>query len=382
MGWTWQYGPWREGPQGELKDAKNKTFTVTADDVATVSFDVDSQSRHFPNIIPLTTDIWVVQDGDDCPFRGRALGRSGTLTASRASRTQAAVGYKALAVAADMGDVWLTEWNDQPTDIAWAAVLSAQTQPGSNFAGVVRGPVRGGRNIDVSLSPYVSLDENLTTVCQQVNGSWDITPVTVDEQRFDYWPGGTRGTDRGIVIDLGGRAVSASDQVAVDGYGNQFTNLGQPLADGDAIGWIRTAQVPDLATRPEGRWARISTSSAQKADSAVQAEANTLLAKGQIVPITWTAELARGFWQGRQHLWPGDPITWVAKVPAYDLETGRLLHMAYDVEETHVVDQLTADFSTSPDEPKVTIQFGAPAPTDRRRRLRVDQSLAALARRG
>lgn len=370
----WLYGPWNQGPEGELSGSgiTQLTFTASRTDVPNVQVAIDGRHRAFGKIIPLVTDVWLLDDDGNVAFRGRATARSGGGTKLKASRSQTFVGYKTLALtqglntrSEDFGNVFT---GVMPSDAAWALVATAAEEPNSNLAGIVRGPrYTSATPSFYNVDSFANLSDALDSVAKLVSADWDISPAGLDTLRFDFWPPGTRGTDRSIVIDVGGRAVAFTDQAAVDNYGNDYWGHGQNDDTGTGPGWTQQSAA-DIATRPEGRWTRI-ISTDQTNNAGLVAEVQGDLAAGQIVPITWTADLAPGWWKGPTHLAPGDPFRWICKAPGYD------------VDELQVVDSLTADFSANPRKPKVSVTFGAPAPSDRRWRRRVDQRLASLARR-
>lgn len=370
--WVWQAGPWNAGPQLELNEATNKTVTWRRSDSDQAGFTLPGTHRSFGKIFPLVTDLWLTRDGD-VQFRGRNGPRNGAGNLVSTSRDFSAVSYRAV-----LGRRLLAGHNftaSDPTDNAWQLLVDEQTRPGSNL-GIVRGTRRPSAAIATSNAEAGQpVADAITTQAGLVAGGadWDITATSIEGLQFDFWPN-SRGTDRGILIDVGGRAVKFTDAVATDAYADAVRLKGTKPDVGADPGWI-WFEAADIVTRPEGRW-DLARDTVSTTVAALNAEGPQALAAAEVVPITWTATLARGWWQGRDHLDVGDPFRWVNKAPGYD------------VDEILTVEEITADFSKPAEdgdehagEPEVSITFGAPPINARWRRRRVNQQLAALSRR-
>lgn len=369
MAWTFAGGPWNAGPEFELGKARGKSVTWRRGDVPSLKFDLPGTHRAARFIVPKITDIWLQQDAAVI-YRGRISPNQGGGTATKTTRAYSAVGYKGALAGRLLFGPHVTWSATNPGDAAWQIIQDEQARPGSDY-GITRGPVRtetaiASFNVDLGQP----LNEALDTLAKLGDGAdWDITPVSLEGLQFGWWPI-SRGVDRGITIEIGRAPACAgssfTDQLG-DGYGNAVRLTGKAPEGGDAPAplWV---EAPDIATRPEGRW-DVAETTEQTSNSGLAARGVKSIAEHQQVPISWTCKLKRGWWEGPGHLFIGDPFTWVCRAPGYSTV------------ETQVVEELTADFTKSNDEPEVSISFGAPAPTSRFQRRKVNQSLAALARR-
>lgn len=393
MTWSAALGPWNVGPVVDLP-LQGLSVTWKRSDSSEANFTLQAWHQAFGQVVPTDTDLWVWHNASVL-LRGRCGGHSGGGSIAAATRQHSAADYREVLARRMLAGATTSWTNTDPADSAWTVLNEEQQRPGSNL-GIVRGTgstmVKSGALSGTStVEAGKPVQEAIDTLTKLANGGadWDITPTSETGLRFDWWSP-SRGTDRGVVVDLGGVATSFTDQVDTSSYANAGRFSGQAPASGGG-----TAPAPvqidtgGLASRPEGRW-EIAEATDQTTTAALTKYATNRIAESQTTAITWAAVLTRGWWQGPQHLFVGDPFEWVCRVPALDPDTQEFVRWAYDVDETMVLEQITADFDggTVWDEetdrqrvePKVTLTFGAPLKDERFYQKAADRRLAALER--
>lgn len=438
--WTWAVGPWNYGPNvGSVNEAGGKRYSLRRTDAGDASYSLPGTHRLFGKIVPRITDLWVTRDGST-EFRGRHGVHRGSGNGVATSREFSAGGYKALLAKRETaGKSWPT--STDPTDAAWQLLTMQQARPGRDL-GIVRGPRRAsGVRAGMAVADGQWMNDALDTIAGYAPGvDWDVVPTSTLELLFEFWPGG-RGTDRGLILDVGGRITSFTEQGA-DTYANAGRVTGKAPGDEDA-GVIAATQAletaeanrdsdRDVATAARTAYNADKTNVAKKTamdeQTAVLAYRNAEvarikrqleLAQAEPKPVrvavpdlatrpegafdfveqteqTKTAGLTA---QGQRILADRQqtPIAWTAQLrdgfwqgrQHIDVGDPFLFVNAapgYAVLERYVVEEITADFSgvllneetgELEGEPAVSIGFGTPPP-GRFQQRRTDQSLASL----
>lgn len=366
--WTFAVGAWNTIPDTELPTVTGRTVTFQTVGAHTATFTIDGLLPETAQIQELVSDLWVLRNGVPL-FRGRVGATSDSGDGSSYPVSVNAVDYREVLrrrVLYDGGIVTYT--NADRGLVAWSLIAQTQSNPGGNL-GISRGV---GQTVGVAdpttvFTPgsFVGQLIDQLAVTNPGGFEYDLTPVTTNgaltsSLTYDMWP--QRGADRRVVIDHPGRIASFTRTADPTAYGNAIRMSG---ANGVAPTRV---YVPDVATRPEGRWDLQLGDTAVQTQPLLQARGQQELSNAQLFAVAWQVTLEPDVWQGPQHIWLGDPVT-------IAVQAGRL-----NVVESLRVMELQVAIDDSGAE-TVTLVLGAPHPDRRWNLRRVDRRLTALERR-
>jgi endonuclease/exonuclease/phosphatase family metal-dependent hydrolase len=316
-------------------------------------------------IAEMMWDLWVLRNGSPL-FRGR-IGPSsdtgdddGNLSSTFSAADYRELLNRRLLFEGDKVDFVTYE----QSDIAWSLISSTQAKAGGNL-GIVRGAgkVTGVKRDRSTYAPGDSIGATINLLSQVANGfDWDIQPNLTDtSMTFDvFYP--SRGADRSVVLDYGGRVVSFNRQVDPGTFGNAVRGTGD-----ETLTPVRQ-EAAGLATDPAGRWDLQYADDAVKVAQTLTDKTAQALADGQYVQPSWTVTLAPGTWNGPSDFWLGDQVTLVVKAGRLNVvESLRVVEIGLSIDENNL--------------DTLTVTLGVPDPKHRRTARTINRRLTALERR-
>lgn len=376
--WVWVIGPWNTGPDTYLPLARNRRVTWRRVGRSEASFEIDGLEPGAAGIDELITDLWVIRYGAPgigrTLFRGRIGPTADNLDGSGHAVTVSAGDYRAVL---DRRQFWeggtLSFLNQDQALLAWNIVQHTQLQTAGGL-GIVRGTgqTTGQVRVRNDYPPGKPIGEALDQLAQVENGfDWDITPHVDPRNRTLYldvfFP--TRGTDRGVVLDYGGRLISVQRQVDPGQYANAIRGTGaDSTSSGGVLAPVRR-EASGLLTRPEGRWDGSMSDPDLVVAQTIVERTNRELTDRQIITPSYTVTLRPNSWAGPDDVWLGDPARLIVR-------WGRL-----NVDVTLQVQEVTAAFDED-DTVTVSLTLGPIERPNKRWSVRaLDQRLRALERR-
>ena len=362
--WTFTAGPWTEMPSTELSTATSRSVTWRLTGNHEAALTIDGLSPQAKAINELEWDLWVMWNGQAL-FRGRVGPSSDTGSENGLSTQFGAADYRELLQRRFLfeGDTLSYTTTDQAA-IAWGLISSTQSKIGGQLR-IVRG---AGQTTGVSRdrTTYVAgatIGATLDQLSQVIDGfDYDLNPSSTSlDLSFDiYYP--SRGVDRSVVLDYGGRVASFTRQVDPSTFGNAVRASGA-----DTLAAIRQ-EAPGLATDPAGRWDFQFSDTSITVASTLQGKAAKALADGQYVAPSWTVTLPPGGWSGPSDFWLGDQVSLVVKFGRLNVvESLRVMEMALALDDNGS-DVMTAT-------------LGQPNPKLKRTARIINRRLSALERR-
>lgn len=380
MTYVWSAGPWRTGPEVSLDGARGKKLTVrrgTGGGSSELGFELGGRDRAAAVINEGEWDAWLFHNGEPL-WRARIGPSQESGSATKQSLQMTALDYRDLLARRLLVGPTVQWTNADPADASWQVLTEEQSRPGSHL-GIVRGTTRKGGVVatTVKAEPGQPVRQTLDTLAGLDDGAdWDLTPTYTDSTpgfRYDWWAPTRDQINGAVIVKLGHAAVSYTRAVEFGAYANSVRVTGQaPEGGGDAPAPLRL-DATDMTSRPEGRF-DIAESTEQSTTAALQARAKALLTERQVVPVTYSCVLRRGWWQGKRHLWVGDTVRWICRIE-YEDDGG--LYLFRDVDVVLPVEEMGLEFDRAPsaDEveqhreygldldptaPKVTLTLGAP----------------------
>lgn len=362
--WLFAAGPWNAAPAVPLSDASARSVTWRLSGSSEASITMPGVSPQVAAIHEMRTDLWVLRDGEAL-FCGRFGARNDQADADSYTIQYGAGDYRALLQRRQLyeGDTLSYLSTDQAA-VAWGLISSTQSRPGGNLgitrgAGQSTGVIRDRSDFPAGQWVGAGLDQ----LSQVTDGfDYDFTPnVLTGGLAFDiYYP--ARGTERGRVLDYGGRVIGFTRQLDPGTFGNAVRGTG---AGGLAAVRMEAA---GLAIAAEGRWDLQYADTSITLPTTLSAKTAQALATGQFLLPSWTVTLQPGGWGGPADFWIGDQVTLVVKLGGLNVaESLRVQEIGLALDEN--------------DDETVTATLGAPDPRLRRYARSLDRRLAALERR-
>lgn len=362
--WTFAAGPWDGQPVTELSDATARSVTWRLTGSSEASITMPGLSPQVAAIEEMITNLWVLRSGAAL-FCGRFGARNDQADTDTYTIQYGVGDYRALLARRQLyeGDT-LSYLNTDQAVIAWGLISSTQAKPGGNL-GITRG---AGQTTGVvrDRSEYVAgqwIGESLDQLSQVTDGfDYDLTPnIATGGMAFDiYYP--SRGTEKGRVLDYGGRVTGFTRQVDPGTFGNAVRGTG---ADGLAAVRMEAAA---LASAREGRWDLQYADTSITLPTTLSAKTAQALATGQYLVPSWSVTLQTGGWGGPADFWLGDQVTLVVKLGGLNVvESLRVQEIGLALDENDVE--------------TVTVTLGSPDPRLRRYARSLDRRIAALERR-
>jgi hypothetical protein len=362
--WTFAAGPWTGFPTTELSTATSRSVTWRLTGNHEASLTIDGLSPQATQIAELSWDLWVMWNGQTM-FRGRFGASSDTGSENGLSTQFGAADYREILQRRLLfeGDTLSYTATDQSA-IAWALIGSTQSKAGGNLhiirgAGQTTGVIRDRTAYEAGASVGTCLDQ----LSQVIDGfDYDLNPSSTSlNLSFDlYYP--SRGVDRSVVLDYGGRVVSFTRQVDPSTFGNAVR------ASGDTTLAAIRQEAAGLSTDPAGRWDLQWSDTSITVASTLTGKASKALADGQYIAPSWTVTLAPGGWGGPSDFWLGDQVTLRVATGRLDVaESLRVMEMAL------AIDDNGSDV--------MTVTLGQPDPKLKRTARMISRRLSALERR-
>lgn len=370
--WVFGIGPATGGITRELPQATGRKLTVKLDDVSDASFEMDGRDPVSAWIDELATDLHVLYrrspvDARQHLYRGRIGKASDRIDRDSHRLSVPSVDYRGVLKRRFLFTGSQQTWTQvDQTAIGWGLITQTQNSLGGHL-GIIDASTPTGKLRDRTYELQDEIGAKLAELGEVIDGfEWDI--VAPDPYRLEYrtwYP--RRGTDRDVLISLGGSAAEVSREVDSGAYANAVRMTGRAPEGGGAEPPPHERYAEDIETNPAGRWEAVIGTDLTTAAS-VNDRIGWQLAESQVVRPSYTFTMKRGWWQGPEHCWVGDG----ALVKVY---SGRL--RADAVMRIHQMD-FTPDPNGGED---VQITVNAPKPDPRRRAASVEQRLAALERR-
>lgn len=380
--WSFAVGPWRAGLlQGQLRGAKSRkvTFRLSSAGNSEASCEINGRSHEASLVQELVTDLHAFRRERpglrrDRLYRGRIGKTNDKLTRVSHRVTVPSLDYRAVLDRRNLMSGSKVSWaaTDDLGTVALGLLEQAQNKTGGSYGitpGVasVLGVVAGSREFKLGDSISAKIQELAES---PVGFDWDITPAldpASAAMQLDMWSP-QRGLDRGVVVEYG-KAVAEFDRTVDSSTYANADRLSGTAPDGSQTPpAIQERVVPDIASRPEGRWDKAYGTPVTTGDALV-ARADWQIADSQVIQPSYVLTMQEGWWEGPGHVWLGDPVTFRAKSgPRIQIDT-RLR-----------VEELAVDIGDDGGE-NVQLTIGAPRPDYRKRSADVEQRLSTLERR-
>lgn len=380
--WLFGIGPAREGGiTYELPQTTGRKFSVKLNESSEAAFAMDGRDPAALWIDELATDLHVLYrrspaDARVHLYRGRIGKASDKVDETGHVLSVPSLDYRGVLARRFLLTGSQQTWTQvDQTAIGWGLIQQTQNARGPDNTAATGG---GSLGITDASSPTgklrdrtYELEDEIAAKIQELSEvedgfEWDI--LAPDPFRLEYttwYP--RRGMDRGVLLELGGAVRGLSRDVDSGDYANAVRLRGKAPDGGGAEPAVQQRYAPDLLTAPEGRWERVITTDITT-DSGLSDRADWLLAEAGVVPVSYSFDMKRGWWQGPEHCWVGDPC--LVKVYSGRLRVDTVLR----------VNQM--DFTPDKDGGEaVQVTVGAPKPDPRRRTNAILRRLAELERR-
>lgn len=368
--WQMVIGPASGGHELALTEARSRRYTARLGENSDMSFSIDGRHPQAAAIAELSTDVHLLfstASGTEILDRCR-VGQTRDDVGEDEHRTDVTcLDYRAVLDRQILlsGDTLTFAGVDQ-TDIAWSLIAAAQAHRAGDL-GIWKGVVDGytGQVRDRTYEAGDSIGQRIQELSEVINGfDWDITPDSASSLRFDAWYPG-RGSDRGVVLLLGGLVATVSREVNPSDYANAIRYSG---GEATTAGEWEAGDLGTPGAFPQGRWDKAFGDDGLTTQASLDERAEWQLAESQVVTPVYTVRLKRGGWEGPDHIWVGDTVRLI-------IPSGRL-----DVDTTARVHEVQIDIDEDGGE-TVTLTLGGPRPDFRRWPSLIEQRLNNLERR-
>lgn len=296
---TWQFavGPADLGPDIELTAATGRRVTVRLGQPSDAGFSLNGRHEQAAAVDELVSDLWAYRHGS-LLHRGRVGTSSDDVSADAHACTFNAPDYRALLERRYLydGDK-LSYVQEDEAAIAWQLIQITQARPGGAL-GITRGSGQTtGFKRDRLYPAGKGIGESISQLGDLAGGfDWEIDPLL----RLNIF-NPQRGTDTDEVLEFGGAVASFTRALTPAEYGNAVRAAA--AADPRAPEY---REVPDISTRPEGRFEIERGFPDILEQSTLSAKADDLLADAQVLRPTYTLTLAPDRYPGPEKLWLGD----------------------------------------------------------------------------
>ena len=374
--WQLVLGPASGGHELALTRAQDRRYTARLTDNSDLSFSINGRTPQAAAITELRTDVHLLFTGEDGETQILDRLRVGSTRDSieDASHTVevTCLDYRAVLERRILyGTDTLVFTGEDQTDIAWSLINSTQNHAAGDL-GIRKGIITDftGVTRDRTYEAGDSIGQRIQELSEVLDGfDWDILPEGASGLAFRAWYP-QRGSQRGVVLILGGMVASLTREVNPSDYANAIRYTGA-AGDDENPGPTpveREAGYLSLEGYPEGRWDAVFGDDSLTTQAALEDRAQWQLAQSQVVTPVYTVRLKRGAWKGPDHIWLGDTVQLV--VPS-----GRL-----DVTTQQRVYEIAIDMDGDGGE-SVELTLGGPKPDFRRWPSQIERRLKGLERR-
>lgn len=374
--WQLVIGPASGGHELALTEATGRRYTARLTDNSDLSFSIDGRHPQAASIQELATDVHLLfstATGTRILDRCRVGGTRDEINENQHRTEVSCLDYRAVLGRRILwtGDTLTYTAVDQ-TDIAWDLIRQTQAHA-SGGLGISKSFPDGYTGVprDREYEVGDSIGQRIQELSDVINGfDWDILPASASGLLLHAWYP-QRGSDRGVVLVLGGLAAEVSREVDTSGYANaiRYTGAqGDDVTPGpDPVEW-ESGDLDMPGVVPQGRWDAVFGDDGLKNQSALEDRAEWQSWWSQVIRPTYTVRLVRGGWEGPDHIWVGDTVRLI--VPS-----GRLA-----VDTTARVFEVQLDLDEEGGE-TVALTLGGPKPDFRRWPSAIERRLNTLERR-
>lgn len=367
--WQFILGPRTGGWVSPLSQATNRSITWRLTDVHDAAFTVNANAGLDAGLDPLITDLHVLFAGKPV-YRGRlGLGApvSDVISATNGHLTTfTAQSYRSILERRIF-------YGNTPrvfTGLDMAALVMAIVNLTQNEAGGELGitPGVGGTGIGFSVNrKTIQGGDVIAELIDELAGTnqggfeWDITPQDQQQLTLDIWAP-FRGHDNGVFLQFGDGLTSGEWTRDFDSstYANSLRLTGGTPTSGTAPAPVEIT-LSDIATRPEGRWDAVLSSTILDTNNLAAYGELQLNAMALATP-SYTIPLRPDAWGGPSHIWLGD-VVHVA------LGSGRFAGTLERLRVLEIAANITQDMT------QVTLTLGQPAFNLRRQLKRLAREL-------
>jgi hypothetical protein len=366
--WQLVLGPASGGHEVALTEATGRKYTARLDGNSDLSFTIDGRHEQAAAIEELSTDVHLLfstASSTTILDRCRVGGTQDEIDEDSHKTQVSCLDYRAVLARRILYSTdTLTFTGVEQADIAWQLIQATQARPSGDL-GISQGYAATGILRDRTYEAGDSIGQRVQELSEVIDGfDWDILPVSASALLLKVWYP-QRGSDRDVVLEVGGIAASVSREVNTSDYGNAVRYTGAQgltaVEDGaDLLG--------DSDAFPQGRWDLALGDDGLTTQGALNDRAAWQLAQSQVVRPAYTVKLAQGAWQGPDHIWLGDTVRLI-------IPSGRLA-----VDTTARVHEVEIAMDGNNGE-AVTLTLGGPRPDFRRWPSAIERRLKDLERR-
>lgn len=368
--WQLVLGPAAGGHELGLTEATARRYTARLNAGSDLAFTIDGRHSQAAGIEELSTDVHLLfstASSTTILDRCRVGATSDEITEDAHTTQVSCLDYRAVLERRILYSTdTLTYAGVDQADLAWQLLQQTQGNPGGAL-GISKGFADGSSGItrDRTYEAGDSIGQRIQELSEVLDGfDWDIEPESASSLLLNVWYP-ERGSDRGVVLILGGLAASVQREVNTSAYANAIRHTGDSIlapVEQDAAG------LADPGAFPQGRWDLALGDDGLTTQAALDERAAWQLAQSQVVRPTYTVRLKAGGWQGPDHIWLGDTVRLI-------IPSGRLA-----VDTTARVHEVEIAMDGNNSE-TVTLTLDGPRPDFRRWPSAIEQRLKNLERR-
>lgn len=374
--WQLVIGPASGGHELALTEATGRRYTARLADNSDLGFTIDGRHPQAAAIQELATDVHLLFStaaGTQILDRCRVGDTRDEINENAHQTDVTCLDYRAVLNRRILwtGDTVTYAAVDQ-ADIAWDLIRQTQAHR-SGYLGISKGFADGSTGVprDRTYEVGDSIGQRIQELSEVIGGfDWDILPQSASSLALQVWYP-QRGSDRGVVLLLGGLAATVSRGVDTGDYANaiRYTGAaGDDVTPGpDPVEW-EAGDLDAPGVIPQGRWDAVFGDDGLTTQSALEDRTEWQSWWSEVIRPTYTVRLVRGGWEGPDHIWLGDMVRLIVL-------SGRL-----QVDTTARVYEVQLDLDEEGGE-TVTLTLGGPKPDFRRWPSAIEKRLSNLERR-
>lgn len=325
--WQLVIGPASGGHELALTEATGRRYTARLNEASDLSFGIDGRHPQAAAIEELSTDVHLLySDADGTQILDRCrVGPTGDDIDTDAHRVEVAcLDYVGVLNRRFLySGHTLTYAGVDQAEIAWGMINDTQNRLRGDL-GITKGwtgTSPTGVTRDRTYEARDSIGERIQELSEVINGfDWDITPTSASGLRLDVWYP-ERGSDRGVVLVLGGLAANVRRELNPSDYANAIQYSG---GEGTTA-YERDSDIL-LDPTPEGRWEAVFGDDGLTTQIALEQRTEWQSAQSQVVTPVYTVTLRRGGWEGPSHIWLGDTVRLIIPSGRLAVDTAARVH--------------------------------------------------------
>ncbi len=354
--WSWSVGAWQDGkPSHELVSISNRSLSIKLNDISTASFAVNGRHRDAGHLVgqELIADLWISRSGTNLA-RYRLTGLSDAIDETSNVVTCTASSYeqlldRRLLLIEAPGSQWYhdnmggrnyvdTQLGTVIANLIQYAQGQLGDQPRINGNLGITGTDAFPPTTFISEPLMLSGGSSVWSGIKSIINRSDGPDFWIDEKLVAHLTSPHAGIDRGTTLAFPGNISKASGTTDQVTYMNTIYMSGGTIPNSSFPLPPPILTVPDIATRPEGRWETALSDPALTSVFTLNPAAQQYIDRyGDRVHTSWSITLSPTANWSPALLWPGDLVTLVIKDGYRDvLETVRCMELNIALDQNDV----------------------------------------------